>query len=381
MKIIIVAPYLNSKGGVARYVWELSKFLSSKGDTVILCSLFFNKDVYGEPKNFNVYDLSNKNSLPQTITFWKNLHQTRSKLFRLIENEKPDLIMFNDFPTTLWAQKFNNIPTICYMHDIHMLYTDTYINNLPSVTRIIWRILRIFIRIQEKKLCKTFQEVICNSKFLRSYISLNYNLDSKVFYPGSDFTKFFPQGIKNKKAILSFGDIKLRRPDFLIDVAKLLHCENKDFEIWIVGNKNDKYEQELRKKISEYKIEKNVKFYGKVSDEELAKLYSEALVVVHLVKEAPFGLIVTEAMACGTPVISWAPGGPEEIIDHQKNGILIPENNEKSLKEALGMFLDNPELSKKLGSQARKKVIKYFTSEKNFLDLQNYFYDILDQNK
>jgi len=78
------------------------------------------------------------------------------------------------------------------------------------------------------------------------------------------------------------------------------------------------------------------------------------------VKEAPFGLSVIESMSCGTPVISWKPGGPEETIIHGETGFLIPENNENALIEKIEMFLDSPDLSNKMGKKSRERVEKYF---------------------
>ena len=109
---------------------------------------------------------------------------------------------------------------------------------------------------------------------------------------------------------------------------------------------------------SKLELEKTVKFYGRVSDEKLAELHSKSLSVVHLVKEAPFGNIVTEAMACGSPVISWVPGGPAEAITHEKDGFLIQENDEQSLIYYIEKFLDDPNLSEKMGKEARSKVFE-----------------------
>jgi glycosyltransferase involved in cell wall biosynthesis len=44
--------------------------------------------------------------------------------------------------------------------------------------------------------------------------------------------------------------------------------------------------------------------------------------------EEPFGLVVTEAMACGTPVIAYRRGSMPELIDNNKNGFVIDSNIE-----------------------------------------------------
>ena len=56
--------------------------------------------------------------------------------------------------------------------------------------------------------------------------------------------------------------------------------------------------------------------------QQLVELYSEALVTIHLVRQPPFGMIVTESMACGTPVVAFGATGLLDIVDHKVNGYL-----------------------------------------------------------
>lgn len=370
MKIVLVTSYMKSKGGVSRFVWEFAKFLISKNDSVILISLFTNKEIYQEEENLKIVDLANDESLPQSLKFWLNLGNIQKKLSLVINENKPDVVMFHDFPATLWAQKYHT-PVLCYTHDIHMLYTNTYINNLKTTTRLMWRFLRLFIRYYDRKKWRYFDEVFSNSKFLQEYILKKYKVRTNVIYPGTNtavFTNF--NDCQKEKAILTMGDIKLRKVDFLLDVTKQLVKNRNDFKIWIVGNK-DNYDIELKEKVKKAKLENNVEFFGKVSDSKLAELYSKSIATVHLVKEAPFGLIVTEAMACGSPVISWKPGGPEEIIENGKNGFLIDENNSEQLMEKIEIFLNNPELSVEMGNKARIRIKEYFESSVKFSELRD----------
>ena len=49
-----------------------------------------------------------------------------------------------------------------------------------------------------------------------------------------------------------------------------------------------------------------------------------------------FGLTVIEALACGTPVITYDRGGPAEIVEHGKSGFLVPASNVGAMVEAIG---------------------------------------------
>ena len=359
MKIVMVMPYLNSIGGATRYGWELSEYLASCGDEVVLVSLYTDQTLFSTKENIRIVDLADEQSLTQSIKFWLDLRKTRKKLFEFIRKEKPDMIFFNHYPSTMWGQKFDNIPTLCYPQDINLLYTDTYINNLPFSKRIPWRFIRFFVRFYDKNKWKNFDEVICHSNFTAKNVRKFYNISPKVMLLGTDTIKFCPKNIPKSNCILTLGDTKIRRADLLLKAAAKLSTKRKDFKIWIVGSKG-KLDSELKNLTKKFNLSEQVEFFGKVSDEKLVELYSQALVVTHLVKEAPFGLIVTESMSCGTPVISWKPGGPEETIVHNETGFLIKENDEKNLIGYIEKFLDSPELSITMGSKARNRTVENF---------------------
>jgi glycosyltransferase involved in cell wall biosynthesis len=359
MKIVIVIPHLTSIGGAARYAWEFSEYLSLQGDDVIIVSLYTDRQLYRSNSKMRIIDLTNKKDLTQSIKFWWNLKKISKSLHNLINQEKPDIVFFNHYPCTMWVEKYDDIPTICYPQDINLLYTNTYINNLPAKIQIPWRIIRLFIRIYDKRKWKFFDEVICHSNFTAKNVRKFYNVNPKVMLLGTDITKFCPKNIPKSNCILTLGDTKIRRADLLLKAAAKLSTKRKDFKIWIVGSKG-KLDCELKNLTKKFNLVEQVEFFGKVSDEKLVELYSQALVVTHLVKEAPFGLIVTESMSCGTPVIAWKPGGPEEIIVHDETGFLIEENDEKNLIRYIEKFLDSPELSNKMGLKARNRSIEFF---------------------
>jgi glycosyltransferase involved in cell wall biosynthesis len=66
----------------------------------------------------------------------------------------------------------------------------------------------------------------------------------------------------------------------------------------------------------------NIDFLGKVSDEELVNLYSNALYTLFAFNHEPFGYIPVESMACGTPVLTYDKQGPSETVINGKTGWL-----------------------------------------------------------
>ena len=359
MKVVIVAPYLSSRGGAARFTQELSEYLAEKKDQVVLTSLYTDKNLYQERENLKIVDFGNKNSLTQTISFWLNLNKIRKNLQIIIKDENPDLVLFMNFPATLWAQKFGKIPILCYPQDISLLYTNTYIKNLPKGKYFLWLILRQIIRVIDKNRWNNFDEVICHSKFSSNNISKIYNVKTKIILLGTRTNIFRPTKKQKQNVVLSFAAQKTQRTNFLITSIEGLLKERNDFKLWIVGSSGE-HDRELKILVKNLKLSDKVKFFGKVSDEILIDLYSQSLAVIHLVKQPPFGLIVTESMACETPVIACHPGGTDETIIHNETGFLIDENDQRSLIKYIIKFLDHKDLSYEMGKKGRIRVQKFF---------------------
>jgi len=73
-----------------------------------------------------------------------------------------------------------------------------------------------------------------------------------------------------------------------------------------------------------------------------------------------FGIVLAEAMACGTPVISTdCPAGPNEIITHRANGLLVPMEDAVALSEAIVELARDRELRKRLARQGLASVGRF----------------------
>lgn len=369
MKIILVVPHLTRIGGAARYAWELGEFLTTQGDEVVIVSLHADKKLYTSQK-MKIIDLADTTFLPQSIKFWTSLSNIQQKLVDVVKDEKPDLVLFNHFPSTLWAQKFQNIPVLCYPQDIELLYSDTYTNNLPIGTRMLWKFFRLFVRYYDKNKWKNFDLVIANSNFSGSKLEEKYDVKPDMIYPGANTQVFLPME-KNldEKSILLIADGKVRRVDFALKNIKKLLEKRQDFKIWIAGNIGD-YDIELKEFVKNEGIEKYVTFFGRVPDAKLRELYAKAHIFVHLQRIQPFGLVFTEAMSCGTPVIACKPGAPEEVIGDGETGFLIDEYDGNALIRFIEKILDDPTLSVEMGIKGRKRVQEKFESIKQYEKLR-----------
>ena len=380
MKAIIVLPYLKSRGGASRYGWELAEFMASQGDNITVTSITADRSLYKSHESISLVDLADDSFLPQTIKYWFYFSKIRKNLKSLILKTNPDVIIFINWPTSMWADNYNDIPVVFSPLDIQILYSDTYTKNLKSSVNFIWKFMRHFVRIYEKNNWKYFDSIIASSKFTARHIYDKYKMNSEVIYLGANKIFFNDNMISKSKSIFCLGDIKARHASFLIETAYKLSKKRNDFEIWIAGDKGI-HGNDLKKLSEELGITNIVKFFGKVSDEKLASLYANASVFTHLVKDAPFGMQVTEAMASGTAVISWKPGGPEESITQNETGYLISQFNYTELIKHIELFLDNPNLSIEMGKKAKLRAEKYFQSSDIYNQIRNFMITTMEKKK
>ncbi|MGC8542647.1 MAG: glycosyltransferase [Vulcanisaeta sp.] len=68
---------------------------------------------------------------------------------------------------------------------------------------------------------------------------------------------------------------------------------------------------------------RNIDYRGRVSDEELVKLYANARFTVFPFTHEPFGYVPVESMACGTPVLTYNKQGPSETVIINETGWLV----------------------------------------------------------
>lgn len=160
----------------------------------------------------------------------------------------------------------------------------------------------------------------------------------------------------NKK-VVSVGRLALpKNYASLIKAFKLVADKHPDWILEIYGN--GPQEIELKSLIAKLNLEKHVFLKGFSSN--VKQVMTNASIFVSSSIFEGFPLVIIEAMACGLPVISYAcPCGPKDIITDNKDGFLIPVNNEVLFAEKISLLIENEKLRKQMGLAATTKANLY----------------------
>lgn len=113
-------------------------------------------------------------------------------------------------------------------------------------------------------------------------------------------------------------------------------------------------------------VEDRVRFLGRISQENLPKLYAacDVFVLPSVSRLEAFGIVALEAMATGKPVVVADIPGVREVIEDGKEGLLADPVNPRDLAGKIHGLLENPTLRKEMGQRGREKVLALFTVER-----------------
>jgi glycosyltransferase involved in cell wall biosynthesis len=171
-------------------------------------------------------------------------------------------------------------------------------------------------------------------------------------------------GLDGSKVIFFAGTIMPRK-----GVAELVRAVDRvvndhgvdDVRLVLAGETglDEQYMQRVRSLIAEGGLNDRVVFPGYLTDETLLPLYSASDVFVLPSFEEGFGMVVSEAMATGTPAIGSRISGIDQQIDDGRAGVLVEPGNVDGLAAALADLLGNPQKRHEMGERCRERAQRF----------------------
>jgi len=172
---------------------------------------------------------------------------------------------------------------------------------------------------------------IANSRYIAERIKRIYERDAEVIYPPVDTEKFECETVKEDYYLTASRFVPYKKIDLIAEAFTKM----PDKQLVIVGEGPE--ETKIKSKSG-----KNIEFVGFKSADELSSIMLKAKAFVFAAEE-DFGIVIIEALSCGTPVIALNKGGSAETVINNKHGILFNEQSPASLIEAVKKF-ENSEI-------------------------------------
>ncbi|MBC2580561.1 glycosyltransferase family 4 protein [Clostridium sp. DJ247] len=381
MKICFIMNNIFTLGGVQRVVSVLANELSKEHEIDILCISKENKTnraLYNLDAKINVefnYKLNKTNILSKVLgKIVKDINKKTGILNKEKYYEKLNSIYFPDkvkknftkylndkqydivigveglFSILLGSIKENlNSKVLGWQHNSY----DAYLRN---TNRYFWNLDILFdkyITRLDKYIVLTDNDKITFKK--------EKNIECDVIYNPLSFESN-EKSTCSKKNILFVGRLVEQQKglDLLIQAFNKVCLKNKDWILKIVGDGSDK--EKLEQLIEGLKLTERVKIEPPTNN--IKEYYLDSSIFVSSSRWEGFGLVITEAMECGLPVVAFANSGPREIITkNYENGILVPCEDVDSLANAILDLINNEEKRKKISKLAIERAKDFSLSK------------------
>jgi glycosyltransferase involved in cell wall biosynthesis len=153
--------------------------------------------------------------------------------------------------------------------------------------------------------------------------------------------------------------------DLFLRIARAIAHEFPGSRFVIVGGAiyetagHEGYRETLERQARELRLADRVVFLGERQD--VPEILAALDMLVHCpTSPEPFGRVLAEAMAVGTPVVSADSGGSAEIVEEGVTGRLVPAGNVDGFAAAVVELLRDPGLRERMGSAGRHRAERLF---------------------
>jgi glycosyltransferase involved in cell wall biosynthesis len=113
--------------------------------------------------------------------------------------------------------------------------------------------------------------------------------------------------------------------------------------------------------VQNWHAKKEINWLGQQDD--IVKIWQQSHIAVLPSYREGLPKALLEAAACGKPIITTDVPGCREVVQHGRNGYLVPAKDSKALATAMQKLLVNPELRNKMGQESRKMAAEKFSLE------------------
>jgi len=329
---------------------------------------------HSEPKGYNLQEKVRKlfgkrierfyESVKYAVLFLRQKLPISLALRRHLMELDADLVHLNnglvsDTPGIL-AARLCRLPIVCHVRAFSIY---THLNVFVS------RYVSTFLCVSEAIRVHLVASGVDESRAIVCYDSVDLDRFSRKHVARQDLLAEFNWNMSDQ----IFGVIgrldSWKGHEYFIEAIAEARRDNPAIRGLIVGGKtpaarNETYVDTLYSLVDSLKLEGNIVFAGhRTNIPEIIQCLDA--VVCSSSSPEPFGLMVVESMAVGTPSIATNAGGPAEMITDNEDGLLIPLQDAPAMAQAMLRIADDKELAAKLSAAGKITVATRFTINKH----------------
>jgi len=340
----VSAAYYPYPSGVSELVHHLSEALRARGHQVQILTTSYGDD---GPKKRDVTRIGRAILLPMNKSFatvpfdW----DMSGKVKRFLRNKDFDIVHVNGFfPPDIAYYALRHSRSV----NVASFLTVGFRNYGPGVG--LWNLM-------SGGLNRRMHGRIALTQGALEYIQPFFPGEFRVIPPGVDTDRFRPAASHKPPAasILFVGRLDKRKGlEVLLRAMPEVATRLAEVRLTVVGK--GPMETDCRRLVHKLGLDNRVEFKGYVANNDLPTFYATADVYCSpaLGGEA-FGIVLLEAMACGTPVVASDITGYNEVVTSGETGLLCPPNDPAALARTLVEMLSRPDLQAKFREAGLKK--------------------------
>ncbi|MEM0372800.1 MAG: glycosyltransferase [archaeon] len=351
MKILVVSKYfLPFFGGIESVVYYNAKYLAKKGHDVVVIASEHKK---GLPKTETIDGIG----VVRVPTLFKfSAAPINPAVFFEVMKRDFDICNIHE------PNPFNNFLACAACFLKKKPFVVTYHSDIIGRGGILKPFFWLYKNFTQRIIFARAKMIMPTSP---QYVRISDTLPSvdrkkiTVIPNGVDLAKFRHLKKKRRKnEVLFIGRlIYYKGLDVLIKAMKEVVERVPDAKLKIAGT--GELEAELKALAKQLKLEKNIKFLGRVSDKELERLLNESAVFVlpSVHRSEAFGIVILEAMSAGCPVITTDISGT--VYAAGDAGIIVKNKNVGDLADAIIRVLKDEKLQKRMSKLGLKQAKRF----------------------
>ena len=239
----------------------------------------------------------------------------------------------------------------------------------------------------DRWLVRLVHGVIVNSQATARRFALWPRLKCWIVYNGVDLQTWKEMGRQAarprgaEQVLLMVARVsRWKRHDIALQVFARLADKFKGLHLVFLGSKDPldhPWWYEMRQRTQDAGHEKRIHWEEGVERARLGGWYAMADILILPSDEEPFGRVLVEAMAMGLPVVAFDGGGVPEVVQHERQGLLVPAGDISAFSGAVERLLTDEALRLRLGEEGKCRA-REFSVESHVRTICHIYQEVLE---